>query len=66
MAYSIIDVHSHLGVQSSPALAGASDGNSLKGPILPWLRSLDGLNTHDDGIIPAMTEVAMFSNILGG
>jgi len=27
--------------------AGARDGNSVKGPILPWLRSLDGLNTHD-------------------
>ncbi|KAI0690099.1 hypothetical protein BC835DRAFT_1281669 [Cytidiella melzeri] len=45
----IVDVHSHLGVGPSPALAGASDGNSLKGLILPWMRSLDGLNTHDDG-----------------
>jgi hypothetical protein len=41
-------MHSHLGVYSAPALSGASDGNSLHGPILPWLRSLDGLNTHDD------------------
>ncbi|KIJ59733.1 hypothetical protein HYDPIDRAFT_32949 [Hydnomerulius pinastri MD-312] len=37
----IVDIHSHLGVYS------ASDGNSVKAPILPWLRSLDGLNTHD-------------------
>lgn len=45
----IVDMHSHLGDASSPALDGASsDDNSLKGPILPWLRSLDGLNTHDD------------------
>lgn len=28
---------------------GAIDLNSNKGPILPWLRSVDGLNTHDDG-----------------
>lgn len=48
-SHSIIDVHSHLGVESSPGLQGAGDGNSLKGPILPWLRSLDGLNTHDEG-----------------
>jgi hypothetical protein len=27
---------------------GAPDRNSIKPPILPWLRSLDGLNTHDD------------------
>jgi hypothetical protein len=36
-----------MGVESSPSLVGADDGNSLKGPILPWLRSIDGLNTHD-------------------
>ncbi|KDQ57519.1 hypothetical protein JAAARDRAFT_156260 [Jaapia argillacea MUCL 33604] len=44
----IVDLHSHLGVYSVPSLSGASDGNSRKGPVLPWLRSLDALNTHDD------------------
>ncbi|KAI0311415.1 composite domain of metallo-dependent hydrolase [Amylostereum chailletii] len=45
----IVDPHSHLGDASSPSLDGASgDDNSLKGTIQPWLRSLDGLNTHDD------------------
>jgi hypothetical protein len=44
----IVDMHSHLGVYSAPGLSGASDGNSLHGPVLPWLRSLDGLNTRDD------------------
>ncbi|KAH9176442.1 carbohydrate esterase family 9 protein [Lactarius sanguifluus] len=44
----IVDPHSHLGDGSSPALDGAVDDNSLKGTIQPWLRSLDGLNTHDD------------------
>ncbi|KAH8102297.1 carbohydrate esterase family 9 protein [Cristinia sonorae] len=45
----IVDLHSHLGDASSPATSGASgDDNSIKGPIQPWLRSLDGLNTHDD------------------
>ena len=37
-----------MGVGPSPSLSGTSDGNSHYGPILPWLRSLDGLNTHDD------------------
>lgn len=45
---SIIDAHSHQGIFSRPFLSGAKDGNSLNGPILPWLRSLDGLNTHDE------------------
>ncbi|KAL1938740.1 hypothetical protein VTO73DRAFT_11343 [Trametes versicolor] len=44
----IVDLHSHLGVYNNPQLRGAMDVNSLKGPILPWLRALDGLNTHDD------------------
>ncbi|KAH9012023.1 carbohydrate esterase family 9 protein [Lactarius pseudohatsudake] len=33
---------------AAPSLSGANDGNSHNGPILPWLRSLDGLNTHDE------------------
>ena len=37
-----------MGVDSSPELAGATDYNSEKGLILPHLRALDGLNTHDD------------------
>jgi hypothetical protein len=44
---SVVDAHSHLGVLAAPSLSGANDGNSYNGPILPWLRSLDGLNTHD-------------------
>jgi hypothetical protein len=44
----IVDMHSHLGVDPAPGgLKGTEDTNSLKAPILPWLRSLDGFNTHD-------------------
>ncbi|KAG6849822.1 hypothetical protein H0H93_004631, partial [Arthromyces matolae] len=44
----IIDIHSHLGDNPSPSLNGAQDDNSARGTIQPWLRSLDGLNTHDE------------------
>ncbi|CAK5276446.1 unnamed protein product [Mycena citricolor] len=44
----LVDAHSHLGVGSAPELSGASDTNSVAAPVLPWLRSVDGLNTHDD------------------
>lgn len=40
-------MHSHLAVDAAPSLEGADDTNSLKSPVLPWLRSLDGFNTHD-------------------
>ena len=45
-SYGIVDVHSHIGVLSLPTLNGAVDVDSYKGPTQPWLRPLDGLNTH--------------------
>ncbi|THH04772.1 hypothetical protein EW145_g5277 [Phellinidium pouzarii] len=44
----IVDLHSHIGVSSVPSLSGAGDSNSRKGIAQPWLRTLDGLNTHDE------------------
>ncbi|KXN92662.1 hypothetical protein AN958_11763, partial [Leucoagaricus sp. SymC.cos] len=42
----LVDLHSHIGVESVPHLDGAADTNLGKTPILPWLRSTDTLNTH--------------------
>ncbi|WVW85777.1 hypothetical protein I302_107815 [Kwoniella bestiolae CBS 10118] len=47
MLYSIVDTHSHMGVDGAPELFGNEDTNSIKGSVQPWLRSLDGFNTHD-------------------
>lgn len=44
----LVDVHSHIGDLSLPVLEGSLDMNSLNGIVQPWLRSLDGLNTHDE------------------
>ncbi|KAJ7512471.1 hypothetical protein B0H11DRAFT_1844256 [Mycena galericulata] len=62
----IVDLHSHLGVDSSPELRGASDTNSLKGLALPWLRSLDGLNTHDDAYRLSISGGVTTANVLPG
>ncbi|KAJ7861358.1 hypothetical protein B0H14DRAFT_2741976 [Mycena olivaceomarginata] len=62
----LVDAHSHLGVHSAPALAGASDGNSRKAPILPWLRSIDGINTHDDAYKLAIAGGVTTAQILPG
>ncbi|EIM86583.1 composite domain of metallo-dependent hydrolase [Stereum hirsutum FP-91666 SS1] len=62
----IIDIHSHLGVFSSPSLSGSGDGNSFKGTIQPWLRALDGLNTHDEGMKLAIAGGVTTSLILPG
>lgn len=34
----VVDVHSHIGDASSPALDGAEDDNSIHGITQPWLR----------------------------
>ncbi|KAJ7089245.1 carbohydrate esterase family 9 protein [Mycena belliarum] len=62
----IVDLHSHLGVDSAPALRGADDTNSLKGLTLPWLRSLDGLNTHDDAYQLSISGGVTTANVLPG
>ncbi|KAJ7931230.1 carbohydrate esterase family 9 protein [Mycena leptocephala] len=62
----IVDLHSHIGVDSAPALRGASDTNSLKGLVLPWLRSLDGLNTHDDAYQLSISGGVTTANVLPG
>ncbi|PBK71209.1 hypothetical protein ARMSODRAFT_1017126 [Armillaria solidipes] len=52
---------------ASPELEGASaaDDNILKGTAQPWLRSLDGLNTHDDAY-PLSIAVVTTALILPG
>ncbi|KAJ6616478.1 carbohydrate esterase family 9 protein [Mycena sp. CBHHK59/15] len=62
----IVDLHSHIGVGSSPSLSGAGDTNSHKGLILPWLRSLDGLNTHDDAYRLSISGGVTTANVLPG
>ncbi|KAJ7485567.1 amidohydrolase-domain-containing protein [Mycena latifolia] len=62
----IVDMHSHLGVMSALGLKGAADSNSFKGLVLPWLRALDGINTHDDGYALAVAGGVTTSLILPG
>ncbi|KAG1735265.1 uncharacterized protein EDB91DRAFT_1250481 [Suillus paluster] len=62
----IVDLHSHIGVGSAPNLSGARDTNSHKAPILPWLRSIDGLNTHDASYELAMAGGVTTAQILPG
>lgn len=63
---SIVDMHSHLGVDSVPALKGSDDTNSRKGIVQPWLRSLDGLNTHDDAYHLSISGGVTTANVLPG
>ena len=40
--------------------------NSRKAPILPWLRSIDGLNTHDDAYELSMSGGVTTAQVLPG
>lgn len=62
----LVDLHSHIGVGSAPSLRGAADTNSRNAPILPWLRSIDGLNTHDDSYALAMAGGVTTAQVLPG
>lgn len=44
----IVDIHSHIADAPIPLMKGAMDAASLESITAPWLRSLDGLNTHDE------------------
>lgn len=62
----IVDMHSHLGDSSSPELEGSGDDNSMKSPVVPWMRALDGLNTHDDSYALSIAGGVTTSLILPG
>ena len=77
----LVDLHSHIGVYSSPALNGMSlllryirkmvlifffQTHLMGTPILPWLRSIDGLNTHDASYELAMAGGVTTAQILPG
>ena len=47
-------------------IQGAFDVNSHKAPILPWLRSIDGLNTHDAAYELAIVGGVTTAQILPG
>ncbi|CAG8526980.1 2810_t:CDS:10 [Acaulospora morrowiae] len=46
----LVDMHSHLGVDSWPFLAATSDTNEMTNPLTPYVRAQDGLNPSDPAI----------------
>ncbi|KAF7355475.1 Carbohydrate esterase family 9 protein [Mycena sanguinolenta] len=62
----LVDLHTHLGLISAPFTTGAFDAVSTKGPILPYLQNIDGLNTHDDGFQLAVAGGVTSVQILAG
>lgn len=46
--------------------SGTFDVNSKNGPILPWLRSIDALNTHDDAFELAIAGGVTSAQVLPG
>jgi hypothetical protein len=53
-------------VSGIKSCAGAFDASSTKGPILPHLRNIDGLNTHDDGFQLAIAGGVTSVQVLSG
>jgi len=47
----LVDIHTHVGVYSTPNVEENSDGNEMTNPITPQVRALDSFN-FDDPAIP--------------
>ncbi|GJJ06667.1 hypothetical protein Clacol_000862 [Clathrus columnatus] len=62
----IVDAHNHAGVGPLPQLSGAQDTNSLHGITQPFLRSLDGIHTHDESYALMIAGGVTSVNILPG
>ncbi|KAI9060293.1 composite domain of metallo-dependent hydrolase [Trametes sanguinea] len=62
----VIDLHSHMSISPAPAMKGTGGDNSEKGPVVPWLRALDALNTHDEGFLHAISGGVTTSLVLPG
>lgn len=50
----IIDMHTHVGVMGMPYKSSTDDGNSRQGATRPMVRSLDGMNEHDQDMHTAV------------
>ncbi|GJJ68433.1 hypothetical protein EMPS_00779 [Entomortierella parvispora] len=69
----IVDMHSHLGVDSWPELEATQDTNEMTQPLTPFVRSLDGFNPSDparewvlSGGITTSLILPGSGNIMGG
>lgn len=50
----LIDIHSHLGVYSVPAVSENEDGNEMTTPVTPEVRALDSFNFEDPALKAAL------------
>ncbi|KAJ9087957.1 hypothetical protein DSO57_1027897 [Entomophthora muscae] len=62
----IVDMHSHIGVDSWPELEGSDDTNEMTRPAFPQLRTLDGFNPKDKAIAWARSGGVTTSLVLPG
>ncbi|KAI0244619.1 hypothetical protein L0F63_005806 [Massospora cicadina] len=62
----IVDMHSHIGVDSWPELRGSDDTNEMTRPTFPQLRTLDAFNPKDEAIAWARSGGVTTSLVLPG
>ncbi|KAJ2964035.1 hypothetical protein NQZ79_g901 [Umbelopsis isabellina] len=62
----IVDMHSHLGLDSLPMLAGTTDTNEGTSPTTPYVRALEGFNPSDPALPIVLSGGVTTSLILPG
>jgi hypothetical protein len=56
----------HFPLKTIDEWLAADELNSKHGPVAPWLRTIDGFNTHDDGFELAMAGGVTSAQVLSG
>ncbi|KAI8376532.1 uncharacterized protein BYT42DRAFT_534964 [Radiomyces spectabilis] len=69
----LVDMHSHIGLASWPALEATADTNEMTMPLVPFVRSLDAFNPSDKAIrivasggVTTVLVLPGSSNLMGG
>lgn len=69
----LIDAHGHAGLYEEGVGWEGSDGNEVTDPSTPHLRTIDGINPHEDGLkealsggVTAMCVLPGSANVIGG
>ncbi|HAN31429.1 MAG TPA: amidohydrolase [Myxococcales bacterium] len=62
----LVDMHSHLGVYSSPYASAHSDGNEMSSPLTPMVRAVDSYDPEDPAIAKSLAGGVTTALILPG
>ncbi|KAF9268136.1 carbohydrate esterase family 9 protein [Marasmius fiardii PR-910] len=62
----LVNIYSHEGILGSPLTRNINELDSQKGPVLPYLRTIDGFHTFDERILRSITHGVTSAQVAAG